>query len=266
MDKSQIQSNGGAKAYLPEKLTLPLMQEAVDGCRGCDLYKHATQAVFGEGARKARVMFVGEQPGDQEDKQGKPFVGPAGALLNKAMEEAGIVRSDAYVTNAVKHFKFEMRGKKRLHSKPNAAQVKACQPWLEAEIKVVQPELIVCMGATAAQSLMGPAFRVTKQRGEVLDNPWAPGLVATVHPSSILRAPDHDAREQAYKALVADLSVVARHLKKSKPARELPLAKGRFAREERGRGAWTYTARSRATPLPASHPRGPCRPPGPLTA
>lgn len=234
MRPEQIESNGGARAFLPERITLPLMEEAVQGCRGCDLYKHATQAVFGEGAKHARVMFVGEQPGDQEDKAGKPFVGPAGAMLNKAMEEAGIVRSDAYVTNAVKHFKFEMRGKKRLHSKPNAREMKACQPWLEAEIKAVRPELIVCLGATGAQSLMGPAFRVTKQRGEVLEHPWGPKVVATVHPSSILRAPDHDAREQAYRAFVSDLTVVARHLKKSRPPRDEPAAAERFAREERG--------------------------------
>jgi uracil-DNA glycosylase family protein len=180
-------------------------------CRACDLWEHATQTVFGEGAEHARLMLVGEQPGDQEDIQGKPFVGPAGKLLERALDEAGIDRRKVYVTNAVKHFRWTRRGKRRLHEKPNAGQIRACRPWLEAEIAVVRPRLIVLLGATAAQSVMGPAFRVSRQRGEVLPSPLGIPMLATVHPSSILRAVDDESREAAMSSFTADLRVAARH-------------------------------------------------------
>jgi DNA polymerase len=175
------------------------------------LWRDATQTVFGEGAGRARLMLVGEQPGDHEDLEGKPFVGPAGRLLDQALEEAGIDRRQVYVTNAVKHFRFTRRGKRRLHEKPNAGQVRACRPWLEAEVEAVKPGLIVLLGATAAQAVMGPAFRVSKQRGEVLTSPFGIPVVATVHPSSILRAADDASREVALASLVDDLRVAARH-------------------------------------------------------
>ena len=168
--------------------------------------------MFGEGRRAARLMLVGEQPGDREDLEGRPFVGPAGLLLDRALEDAGIDRADAYVTNAVKHFKWEPRGKKRIHQKPNAVEIAACRPWLEAELAVVRPAVLVCLGATAAQSLLGKAFRVTKSRGVLVASPLAPRVLATVHPSSILRAPDEDARRREYAAFVKDLKVAARHL------------------------------------------------------
>jgi DNA polymerase len=187
------------------------LQEAAADCHGCDLWEHATQTVFGDGAPHARLMLVGEQPGDQEDLQGKPFVGPAGKLLERALDEAGIDRRLVYVTNAVKHFRWTRRGKRRLHEKPNAGQVRACRPWLEAEIEVVRPGLIVLLGATAAQSVLGPAFRVSKQRGEVLPSPYGVQVLATVHPSSILRATDDESREAAMKGFIADLRVAARH-------------------------------------------------------
>jgi uracil-DNA glycosylase len=179
-------------------------------CHGCDLWEHATQTVFGEGDGHARIMLVGEQPGDQEDLAGKPFVGPAGKLLDRALRAAGIDRSRVYVTNAVKHFRWTQRGKRRLHEKPNAQQVRACRPWLEAEIEVVRPRTIVLMGATAAQSVMGPAFRVSKQRGEVLSSSFGVPVVATAHPSSILRAMDDASRDAAMEAFVSDLMVAAK--------------------------------------------------------
>ncbi len=185
------------------------LAEAAASCKGCDLWQNATQTVFGEGEERAVMMLVGEQPGDQEDLAGKPFVGPAGKLLDRALDEAGIDRRRVYVTNAVKHFRWTRRGKRRLHEKPNAGQVRACRPWLEAEIEVVQPRIIVLMGATAAQSLMGPAFRVSKQRGEVLPSPAGLPVLATVHPSSILRAPDDKSREEALATFIADLRVAA---------------------------------------------------------
>src|SRR5438034_3956006 len=200
MGMSDDANPGGTRSaapFVPKTTSLRTLGSAVQGCRGCDLYKNATQAVFGEGPKAARVMFVGEQPGDQEDKAGKPFVGPAGMMLDRALEKAGIDRSEVYVTNAVKHFKFEPRGKRRIHSKPSAREVKACRPWLEAEIKVVQPQMIVCLGATAAQSLMGSAFRLTQHRGEALHTPWAPWLLATNHPSAVLRMPDAELRDRA---------------------------------------------------------------------
>jgi uracil-DNA glycosylase len=190
--------------------TLGQLRHEAAGCRACDLWEKATQTVFGEGADHARLMLVGEQPGDQEDLQGKPFVGPAGKLLERALDEAGIDRRKVYLTNAVKHFRWTRRGKRRLHEKPNAGQVRACRPWLEAEIEVVRPRLIVLLGATAAQSVMGPAFRVSRQRGEVLPSPFGIPVLATVHPSSILRATDDESREAAMSSFIADLRVAAR--------------------------------------------------------
>jgi uracil-DNA glycosylase len=191
--------------------TLDRLRNEAAGCRACDLWENATQTVFGEGAEHARLMLVGEQPGDQEDLQGKPFVGPAGKLLERALDEAGIERRKVYLTNAVKHFRWTRRGKRRLHEKPNAGQIRACRPWLEAEIAAVRPRLVVLLGATAAQSVMGPAFRVSRQRGEVLASPFGVPVLATVHPSSILRSTDAESREAAMSSFVADLRVAARH-------------------------------------------------------
>jgi uracil-DNA glycosylase family protein len=195
-----------AAAYLPDRVTLPALREAAAVCHGCDLWRAATQTVFGEGAPVAEVMFVGEQPGDQEDQQGRPFVGPAGRMLDKALEEVGIDRTRVYVTNAVKHFKWQPRGKRRLHQKPNWAEMTACRPWLDAELEVVKPRVLVALGATAAQALLGRQFRVTKQRGELVDSPLAEFVTATIHPSAILRAEDRDAE---YAGFVADLQKVA---------------------------------------------------------
>ncbi len=203
-----------AADFLPKKIELPALARAAAKCQGCPIYCNATQTVFGEGPADAIVMFVGEQPGDQEDRAGKPFVGPAGGILNDAMEQAGIPREKTYVTNAVKHFKWEPRGTRRLHSKPSSREIAACRPWLEAEIQAIQPQMIVCLGATASQSLMGNAFRLTKHRGEVIsDTQWAPWLLATVHPSSLLRIPDPDARRSAREAFADDLRIVAKQLK-----------------------------------------------------
>ena len=198
-----------AAPFLPERLSLPTLRAAAQQCMGCDLYKHATQAVFGAGARTARIMMIGEQPGDQEDRTGEPFVGPAGRMLDKALEEVGIARSDVYVTNAVKHFKHTQRGKRRIHAKPGAAEIRACRPWLEAEIQVVKPTMIIALGATAAKSLFGAEFRVTQRRGVPFASPWAPWSMATVHPSSLLRAPDELSRRQAWSEFVSDLHVAA---------------------------------------------------------
>ena len=195
----------------PNPKSVEQLQKSAATCQGCELYKDATQTVFGEGEEHSRMMLIGEQPGDQEDLQGKPFVGPAGRLLQRALDEAGIDRRRVYVTNAVKHFRFTMRGKRRLHEKPNAGQVKACRPWLEAEIEVVAPRMLVLLGATAAQSVMGPGFLVSKQRGEVVKTPFGIPAVATVHPSSILRAADDKSREAAMTAFIADLRVAARN-------------------------------------------------------
>jgi uracil-DNA glycosylase family protein len=200
---------GTAAAFLPARLTLSSLREAASGCRACDLYKTGTQVVFGEGAKRSEVMFVGEQPGDQEDLTGKPFVGPAGKLLDRAMEEAGIDRSLAYVTNVVKHFKWQARGKRRIHQKPNWAEMTACKPWLEAELTVVSPRVLVCLGATAAQALLGRQFRVTQHRGELVESELAPNVVATIHPSAILRSDNRDAE---FAAFVDDLRVVTRLL------------------------------------------------------
>jgi uracil-DNA glycosylase len=201
-----------AAAFLPDRKTLPALGEAVQRCRGCDLYKNATQAVFGEGAGQAELLLVGEQPGDKEDLAGKPFVGPAGQLLDRALEEAGIDRSRTYVTNAVKHFKWQARGKRRIHQKPSWSETVACRPWLEAELAVVRPRVVVCLGATAAQSLLGRDFRVTRHRGELLDSDLAQHVTATIHPSAILRQQDEALRHAEFAAFVDDLRVVARVL------------------------------------------------------
>jgi uracil-DNA glycosylase len=196
-------------AFLPERHTLPQLREAVQACRGCDLYRNATQAVFGEGTVRADVMLVGEQPGDKEDLVGQPFVGPAGQLLDRALEEAGIDRAQTYVTNAVKHFKWQARGKRRIHQKPSWSESVACRPWLEAEIEAVKPRVVVCLGATAAQSLLGRDFRVTQHRGEVLESDFAEHVTATIHPSAILRQQDDESRRAEYAAFVDDLRVAA---------------------------------------------------------
>jgi DNA polymerase len=201
-----------AAGYLPAKLTLPALIEASKGCQGCDLYQNATQTVFGEGPVGADLMLIGEVPGDREDREGHPFVGPAGRLLDRALEEADIDRTDVYVTNAVKHFKFEPRGKRRIHKKPNAEEIRACNPWLEAELEVVKPKVVVCLGATAAQAVIGRSFKVTQHRGEFVETPLEPLVTATVHPSSILRSPDDSTREAETQALVRDLRVVAKAL------------------------------------------------------
>src|SRR3954452_4689137 len=204
---------GGAAPFVPKTTSLRTLGAAAQQCRGCDLYKHATQVVFGEGPKAARVMFVGEQPGDQEDRQGEPFVGPAGALLDKALVDAGIPRQQVYVTNAVKHFKWEPRGKRRIHKKPRISEVKACRPWLEAELRAVKPAVLVCLGATAAQSVMGSQFRLMTQRGQVLTSALAEKVIATIHPSAVLRAPDPEGRRVAYEMLVSDLKLVAKVLR-----------------------------------------------------
>jgi uracil-DNA glycosylase family protein len=203
----------GAAAFVPDRRTLPVLGKAVQKCKGCDLFRHATQAVIGEGPKLSHLMLVGEQPGNDEDLQGHPFVGPSGKLLDRAMADAGIDRAAVYVTNAVKHFKFEERGKRRIQKKPTAAEVRACQPWLEAEISAVHPQVVVCLGATAAQSLFGHDYRLTKARGKFLKHPWARLVTATVHPSSILRAPDEEQRHIQYREFVADLKKVREVLK-----------------------------------------------------
>jgi len=197
-----------AAEFLPEQLTLAALREAAAGCRGCRLWQVGTQTVFGEGARGAQAFFVGEQPGDGEDRAGKPFVGPAGRVFDEALEAAGIDRAAVYVTNAVKHFKWQARGKRRIHQKPNWTEVTACRPWLEAELSVVRPRVLVLLGATAAQSLLGRDFRVTRHRGELLESDLAEAVTATVHPSSILRGEPAD-RDANFAAFVDDLRVVA---------------------------------------------------------
>src|SRR5438034_4011449 len=203
-------STSSAADLIPKQLSLPALKAAAADCKACDLWKKGTQTVFGEGQRRAAVLFVGEQPGNEEDLTGKPFVGPAGRLFDAALEEAGIDRKQTYVTNVVKHFKWEPRGKRRIHKKPNAQEIAACRPWLEAEIALIKPEVIVALGATAAQSLFGPQFRVTKQRGQFLESTLAPYVMATVHPSSILRAPDDETRRLEYRKFVDDLKKLAR--------------------------------------------------------
>ncbi len=202
-----------AASFLPDSRSLAALRTAASQCKGCDLWRNATQTVFGEGNKNMRVMMVGEQPGDKEDLQGKPFVGPAGAVLDKALEQAGIDRDDVYVTNMVKHFKFEPRGKRRIHKKPTALEISACRPWLEAEIAAVQPEVVVLMGSTAAQGVLGRDFRVTQHRGEWIPSPLAPMITATIHPSAILRAPDQEARHMEMDRFVSDLKLVASRLR-----------------------------------------------------
>jgi DNA polymerase len=194
----------------PATSSLKEVREAARDCTACHLYKHATQTVFGEGPKNAPMMLIGEQPGDYEDVAGKPFVGPAGKIMDRALEEAGIDRNEVYVTNAVKHFKWEPRGKRRIHKKPNAREIAACRPWLEAELRLVKPKLVVLLGATAAQTIFGPSFRVTRERGKVLSSKFAPKIVATVHPSSLLRQPDEESREREYNNFVADLRVAVK--------------------------------------------------------
>ena len=200
--------------FFPDRKTLPALRAAAADCQACDLYKRGTQTVFGAGTRKAEVLFVGEQPGNDEDPEGEPFVGPAGKLLDKALEEAGIDRQKAYVTNVVKHFKWEPRGKRRIHKKPNAKEIAACRPWLEAEIEIVKPKVIVCLGATAAQALLGSQFRVSKDRGKFIESDLAPFIIATVHPSAILRAPDDETRHEQKRRFIDDLKKVADVLSK----------------------------------------------------
>src|SRR6478672_8432161 len=198
-----------ALSLIPPKPTWQSLHDAAAGCQACDLWQRGTQTVFGEGGSKSKIMFVGEQPGNDEDLAGRPFVGPAGRLLDKALDLAGIDRRLAYVTNVVKHFKWEPRGKRRIHAKPNAAEITACLPWLQAEIATVHPSVVVCLGATAAQALLGRQFRVTAQRGEFVESSLAPYVMATVHPSSILRAPDEEARHREMDLFVQDLRKIA---------------------------------------------------------
>jgi uracil-DNA glycosylase len=201
-----------AADFLPDRPTLPKLREAAKGCRGCYLYEDATQTVFGAGLKRARVMMVGEQPGDREDREGAPFVGPAGRMLDRGLADAGIDRADLYVTNVVKHFKFVQRGKRRIHQTPVMEEINACRPWLDAELAQVRPEVLVCLGATAAKALLGRSFRVTQSRGQFVDSDLAPLTTATVHPSSILRARSDEEREEAYREFVADLLVIAERL------------------------------------------------------
>ena len=210
--RAPARSGETAAPLVPPKPSLPKLRRAAAGCRACDLWRRATQTVFGEGPSRARVMFVGETPGDREDLEGRPFVGPAGRLLDAALQSAGIDRSAIYLTNAVKHFKWEPRGNKRIHQKPNSVEIAACRPWLDAEIAVVKPEVLVCLGATAAQALLGRSFRVTTQRGRFVASALAPRVLATVHPSSILRAPDAATRRTETARFVSELKKVARAL------------------------------------------------------
>jgi uracil-DNA glycosylase len=201
-----------ARPFVPTDAELADLAVAARLCTGCELYKNATQVVFGRGPASARLMLIGEQPGDQEDLQGAPFVGPAGEVLNRALAEAGIARSEIYVTNVVKHFKWEPRGKRRIHLTPRPVEIEACRPWLEAELNAVRPGLIVCLGSTALQALMGPQFRVLKNRGRLFKTPWGPGLMATLHPSAILRIDDPAAAEASYRMIVEDLRNASRFL------------------------------------------------------
>ena len=212
---TRSRSRSAVHDLLPAEPTLDALRAAAAGCTACHLYADATQTVFSSGAKAARVMLVGEAPGDQEDKAGRPFVGPAGQLLSRALREAGVERNQAYVTNVVKHFKWVPRGKVRLHQKPNAAEISACRPWLDAELAVVKPDVLVLLGATAAQALLGASFRVTRHRGQWVETDLGPRVIATVHPSSILRAPDEEARALAYKGFVADLELVGQALAES---------------------------------------------------
>src|ERR1700747_2557384 len=199
-----------AELSIKVNASLEELKAAAKKCQACDLWKHATQTVFGEGLPNAKIILIGEQPGNHEDLEGKPFVGPAGHLLDEALAEAGINRDKVYVTNAVKHFKWEPRGKRRIHQKPNSREIAACRPWLEAELRIIKPKLVVALGATAAQTIFGPSFRVTRERGEVLSSKLAPRVLATVHPSSLLRQPDEESRQREYKNFVSDLRAALR--------------------------------------------------------
>lgn len=212
---ARVATPNSAAPLVPARASLSRLRSAAAGCKACDLWARGTQTVFGAGPRRARVMLVGEQPGNDEDLSGAPFVGPAGKLLDRALAEAGIDRRQVYVTNVVKHFKWEQRGKRRIHEKPNAAEITACRPWLDAEIAAVRPEVIVCLGATAAQALLGKQFRVSRQRGEIMRSEHGPTYMATVHPSSILRAPDEEARHREMALFVGDLATLARWLQRA---------------------------------------------------
>jgi DNA polymerase len=201
-----------AAEFLPSAVTVPALRAAAESCTGCDLYQRATQTVFGEGAPHAKILFVGEQPGDQEDRAGHPFVGPAGKILDKALAEAGIPRDEVYITNAVKHFKWERQGKRRKHKRPSASEIAACRPWLQTEIKAVQPRIVVCLGATAAQSMLGKVVRLNETRGKFLDTAVAPVVMVTVHPSAILRHPDQAQQDAEYRRFVQELTLVQRRL------------------------------------------------------
>ena len=215
--QNSIDTPESAASVASQLTTISQLREASAECKACDLWKKATQTVFGEGSASSTVFFVGEQPGDQEDKSGRPFVGPAGKLLDRALEEAGIDRSEVYVTNVVKHFKWEPseRGKRRIHKKPSSLQIRACWAWIEAELRVVRPRILVCLGATAAKALLGKEFSVSRQRGQVVDSSLAPYATATVHPSSILRAPDDESRHLQMRQFVKDLTKVRKLLRKS---------------------------------------------------
>ena len=208
--------SASAEQYLPERPTLPRLREAVQSCRGCDLYKNATQAVFGEGPQSAQIVFIGEQPGDEEDLKGHPFVGLAGRLFDRALQDAGIDKSEVYVTNTVKHFRFEERGKRRLHKKPRQSQIDACSPWLKAELEIVRPKVLVCLGATAARALFGPLYKLTKERGRWTSHPWAADATSTVHPSSLLRIPDSADRKAAYENFVEELRAIKKRIGSNK--------------------------------------------------
>lgn len=201
-----------ATDHLPQTLDLASLKKAAAGCQGCHLFEHATQTVFGEGPQTASAVFVGEQPGDHEDLEGRPFIGPAGRLLDEALNEAGLPRDEVYITNAIKHFKWELRGKRRLHKKPDSRELAACRPWLEAEFAAIKPEAIVCLGATAAQGLLGRQFRITQNRGEVIKSPWCDWTMATWHPAAILRAPEKSARDRMRADFIADIAAVAKRL------------------------------------------------------
>ena len=214
MSQLSIDGDGTAAALVPPRPSLKKLREAAAECKACPLWEGGTQTVFGEGGAHADVVFVGEQPGDREDIEGHPFVGPAGKLLDKALEEVEIDRSQVYVTNVVKHFKWKPQGKRRIHQKPNWREIAACRPWLDAEVAVLKPRVLVCLGATAAQALLGRDFRVSVQRGQLMERPGLPPMMATVHPSSILRAPDDETREIEMRAFVQDLKRVAQHLQR----------------------------------------------------
>ena len=226
---------GSAADLIPPKATLADLEHAAADCKACDLWRNATQTVFGEGQPRATIMLVGEQPGDQEDRIGRPFVGPAGRLLDQALRAAGIDRSQVYVTNVVKHFKWgpAERGKRRIHKKPRYSEIQACRPWLDAELERVQPQVLVCLGASAAQALLGKNFRVSRERGNFIESPLAPYTIATVHPSSILRAQDDESRYRQMKEFVEDLKKIARVIRRKPPARDDPHDPERAARTSR---------------------------------